>query len=277
MMKWRWLIYSVGCFMMIILLLEILLRVFDPWGAITYFTDGNTVSSLYIPVGRRDVLPQGQYRYPTWTATIRSDYTRYVPDNGRGACRVAFVGDSVTFGLGVNDAETWVNLLARQHPEWTVINAGISGYNSYGVRLTIEATTADVYVYLISPNDAELQLFHTDIASSRGYQSALKIYWRVWQIQRQGYEHPPQIVGSERRFDSDLAALAQIENLLIVGFTDDPLAQSAHTQFPDVIMIPPYTERISFADPHPSVSGHQQIADAIESAVIEYVQGHCPA
>ena len=276
-MKWRWLIYCVTCFVLIIFLLEILLRVFDPWGAVAYFSDGNTVSTLYIPVGRRDVLPQGQYRYPTWTATIRADYSRYVPDNGRGACQVAFVGDSVTFGLGVNDAETWVSLLARLHPEWTVINAGISGYNSYGVRLTIDVTPADVYVYLISPNDAELQLFHADIASPPSYQPALKIYWRIWQIQRQGYEHPPQMIGDERRFDRDIAALAQIENLLIVGFANDPLAQSAQAQFPDVILMTPYSERISFADPHPNVVGHQQIAAAIESAVIETVQSYCPA
>jgi hypothetical protein len=145
------------------------------------------------------------------------------------------------------------------------------------VRLTIADTSADVYIYLITNNDAELQIFHPVVQPRRGYQSALQIYWRVWQIHRQGYEHPPQMVGSERRFDRDIAALAARDDVLIAGFVTDELAQSAHEQFSSVILLPAYTETISFADPHPNVIGHQQIAAALDPFVTEYVQAQCHA
>jgi lysophospholipase L1-like esterase len=257
-----------------VILLEILLRFIDPWGAVTYFTVGGPTLDLYMPYGARDVLPEGVYHFPTWTAHINPDHTRRVPANGRGHCRIAFVGDSVTFGLGVDDAATWVNLLAAQHPTWDVVNAGVAGYNSYAVRLTIADTVADVYVYLITANDAEYQQFHPVVTTRRAYQPALQIYWRVWQIQQQGYEHPPQMIGAVRRFDSDLAVLAEYDNVLMAGFAADELAQSAHAQNAAVVLLAPYTETISFADPHPNPAGHQQIAAALEPSVI--IDKHCP-
>src|SRR5688572_6915252 len=108
--------YALIGFSLSIFLLETLLRFVDPWGAVTYFTAGGPTLDLYIPYGERDVLPAGVYSFPIWTAHINPDHTRLVPDNAAGNCRIAFVGDSVTFGLGVDDAETWVNLLAANHP-----------------------------------------------------------------------------------------------------------------------------------------------------------------
>jgi hypothetical protein len=260
-----------------VFLLEILLRLIDPWGAVTYFTAGGPTLDLYIPYNERDVLPAGEYHFSTWTTHINPDHTRLVPDNDAGNCRIAFVGDSVTFGLGVDDAETWVNLLAMNHPAWDVVNAGVAGYNSYAVRLTIADTSADAYIYLITNNDAEYQLFHPVVEPRRGYQPALQIYWRVWQIHRQGYEHPPQMLGSQRRFDRDIAVLAEDTDVLSVGFANDDLAQSAYEQYPSVILLPAYTATISFADPHPNAVGHQQIAAALDPFVTEYVQAQCPA
>jgi hypothetical protein len=269
--------YALLGFSLSILLLEILLRFVDPWGAVTYFTAGGPTPDLYIPYNERDVLPVGEYHFPTWTANINPDHTRLVPDNGAGNCHIVFVGDSVTFGLGVDDAETWVNLLAMNHPAWDVVNAGVAGYNSYAVRLTIADTAADTYVYLITNNDAEYQRFHPVVEPRRGYQSSLQIYWRVWQIHRQGYEHPPQMLGSERRFDRDIAAIAKRDNVLIAGFETDDLAQSAYEQYASVILLPAYTATISFADPHPNAIGHQQIAAALDPFVTEYVQAQCTA
>lgn len=49
--------------------------------------------------------------------------------------RVLAVGDSTTFGLGVNDAETWpaqlARLLQRENPGAEVLNAGVTGYSVY--------------------------------------------------------------------------------------------------------------------------------------------------
>jgi lysophospholipase L1-like esterase len=263
-MWWRRIFYLAGSFCFSILLLEILLRMIDPWGAVRYFSSAGPTLDLYIPYGQRDVLPSGEYSFPGWTAHVNPDHSRFVPDNGAGACRIAFVGDSVTFGLGVNDADTWVNLVAARHPEWNVINGGVSGYNSYAVRLSIADTPADAYVYLISYNDAERQIFHPNVQSAPAFQSAIEIYARVWQIHNQGYEHPEEFIASRRRFDMDILALSRQENVLILGFATDTLAQSAQELDSSVMLLPPYTERISFADPHPNQAGHRQIAAALE-------------
>lgn len=246
-----------------VMLLEVLLRLFDPWGAVAYFTAGGPPITAYIPYGERYVLPAGEYSFLRWTAHITANHSRVVPDNAAGNCRIAFVGDSVTFGLGVDDGATWVNLVAAQHPAWDVVNASVPGYNSYGARLTIADTPADGYVYLISANDAETQAFFPDVKPREGYRFALQIYWRVWQIQRNGYEHPPQIIYGRRRFDTDLLVIARWPNVLVVGFAGDTLAESASAQVSSVVLLPHYSGRISIADPHPDAAGHQQIAMAL--------------
>jgi hypothetical protein len=273
---WPKLISTIMGISLSILLLEMLLRLTDPWGAVRYFTATGPTLDLYIPYGERDVLPAGDYHFSSWSAHINPDHSRFVPDNGAGNCKLAFVGDSVTFGLGVNDAETWVNLIASHHPEWNAINSGVAGYNSYAVRLTIADTPADMYIYLITNNDADLQLFHPVVEPHHTYHLALQIYWRTWQIQQQAYERPPEMIGSGRRFDRDILTLSSHENILILGFANDELAQSAHDLSPSVILVPPYTEPISFADPHPNQAGHRQIADTIDPFITEYSRAFCP-
>ena len=53
------------------------------------------------------------------------------PDPGAsGKRRIAFLGDSFTFGLGVNDDETFVQLLNAGGARTTYLNAGIAGYST---------------------------------------------------------------------------------------------------------------------------------------------------
>lgn len=275
-MFWRRLFYLVGAFCVSILFLEILLQVFDPWGAVRYFTSGGPSLDSYILLGERPVLPAGEYRFSNWSAQINPDHSRFVPDNGNGACTIAFVGDSVTFGLGVDDADTWVNLLAGNHPDWNTLNLGVAGYNSAAVRLSIAASPADAYVYLISNNDAEAQIFHPSPEARPIYQSALAIYLRVWQIHQRGYENPAEMRFFGRRFDWDIRALSSHANLLIFGFENDELAQSAQNIDSSVILLPPYTAPISVADPHPNEAGHRQIATALEPYLRAAIPSFCP-
>jgi lysophospholipase L1-like esterase len=48
-----------------------------------------------------------------------------------GAFRIGCFGDSITFGYGVNDDETYPVELGRSLPGVEVINAGVTGYSSY--------------------------------------------------------------------------------------------------------------------------------------------------
>jgi hypothetical protein len=49
---------------------------------------------------------------------------------GSTARRYALLGDSFTFGLGVNDNETFTAELSRRNPEKVHLNAGVAGYST---------------------------------------------------------------------------------------------------------------------------------------------------
>lgn len=82
------------------------------------------------------VNPRPLGREPTWTAEINSEGFRG-PERRRGEAplRVLCVGDSITFGFGVDQGQTWPDYLTRilgeRHPgrEVEVINAGVAGWS----------------------------------------------------------------------------------------------------------------------------------------------------
>src|SRR5262245_53206812 len=93
-----------------LLLLEILLRVVDPWD-IQYFNDLEVMGNEHFvsDAQRGYTLGDGSYRYSHWSATI-ADGTRLIPNTSPdAACEIVILGDSVAFGYGVDDADVWVN------------------------------------------------------------------------------------------------------------------------------------------------------------------------
>jgi lysophospholipase L1-like esterase len=77
----------------------------------------------------------------------------------RGRRRIGCFGDSITFGYGVGDAETYpAQLDARLRPGGAeVVNAGVTGYSSHQVALRLrdvaEAAELDVALFLVGWND----------------------------------------------------------------------------------------------------------------------------
>jgi lysophospholipase L1-like esterase len=82
------------------------------------------------------INPRPLGREPTWTAEINSEGFRG-PERrrGRAPLRILCVGDSITFGFGVDQDETWpeqlTRILGERHPgrELEVINAGVAGWS----------------------------------------------------------------------------------------------------------------------------------------------------
>ena len=67
--------------------------------------------------------------YSTNGLGLRGEWPQ--PDAAAGSQRrVALVGDSFTFGIGVNDGETFASLLGRSSPGVQYLNAGIPGYST---------------------------------------------------------------------------------------------------------------------------------------------------
>src|SRR5262245_45701053 len=108
----RRIVFVIVVLVSIVLELEIVLNLLDPWGC-RYFNDLATLWEKVVESPNRGyVLPLGKYQFSHWQATELQNSVRLVPDNANGPCQVVFLGDSVEWGHGVNDNETWVNLIA---------------------------------------------------------------------------------------------------------------------------------------------------------------------
>ncbi len=273
------LLVLLGTILVLLIGAEVVLNIFDPWG-VHYFDDLASVwDNTVAHPDRIDVISPGVYRFSNWTVTELEGYTRAVPDNMKGSCKVVFVGDSVTWGHGVNDKDTWVNLVAAQLPETNVINAGFEGYNSENVKGTLkDFPDAKLLVYLIIGNDAEPTtglLRQTRASMMKKY---LTFFFKeILKTDSNRAANADTIATSDstiyNRFRADIEAMSHDKRVVFIGF-DEPLSNSLKPAY-HVNTIPLYTNHISLADPHPSARGHQQVAESILPIVQKAIENQC--
>lgn len=249
-------------------LLEAVLIITDPLG-IAYFQEVLFLDPYYygIPDAAYGLSP-GTYHMHGWTATVQADGTRLVPAAGE-RCKVLFVGDSLTFGWGSDDAATFVNLLAEPL-DIQAVNAGMIGYNSQNVDETIQANPDyDFAVYLMFTNDHEVRWQNDRPMRPPGeyvfkgpgiFQSGnpLTLMYLLYFTRAIGSFVPETSIDN---FRAAMAALATHDNLTIFAF-DSPLTAEAQ-QIADITVIPWYTQRVSYIDFHPNAAGNQEIAAAM--------------
>lgn len=88
--------------------------------------------------------------------TIRNSRRERLPRPPR-RYQVAFVGDSVTFGIGVSDKDLFTELLQAKQSLYNVYNYGVPGYGLPEVAAVIDQITKthqfDLIVYLFNFND----------------------------------------------------------------------------------------------------------------------------
>lgn len=248
--------------------LEIALSLFDPLG-LHFLQSLDFMQAFYTGDITQYRLAPGEYQMKGWQATIDADQMRTVPDSGEG-CRIVFFGDSMTWGWGVNDDQTFVNLLAREWKDVQLVNAGVVGYNSAQVRMAIERIPFDVGVYLLVDNDANLFLtlggnnptdgprIYRGIGLINGSPLALALYERYLLFRL--FPPPPDPVDMPR-FYADMDAILARGDVHIFAF-EEPFGQSAAEQYA-VTLLPMYTGVNSPADRHPNAAGHQQIAQSL--------------
>ena len=149
-----------------------------------------------------------------------------------GVLRVAVVGDSVTFGVGVSDEETWPAVLGRtlgpvlatEGLRCEVLNFGVTGYSSQDEARLIEgrvlAFAPDLVVvgyYLNDPEHEPLQelhrQFHTPIWWEGSHLLRLaSLRLRLWELHELGGGDLFRLMHLERRSNwrSVLAAFDDI-------------------------------------------------------------------
>ena len=282
----RMIIFVIVILVSLVLELELILYLIDPWG-LKYFDDLATIwQTVVVHPTRGFVLPPGEYKFSHWKATELTNSIRLLPDNRNGSCQVIFFGDSVTWGHGVNDSETWVNLIAGQMPEINAVNAAFDGYNSENVRRGIaDFPDAKVIIYMINGNDTERTYGYSNGWPYQPHLSMTEKYVRYFLVVKGqlpgdaaaptlneaglGGETDPNVV----RFRSDIEAMSRDKRVLLIGFDN---------QFDDlkkpfgILSIPFYKDRVSLVDAHPNPKGSREMAAAILPLVRHAVARRCP-
>lgn len=229
--------------------LEGYLRLVDPYGLTRMLDDLNRLQSLVIPLPSGGYgLQPGHHDMAGWSFTILPDGTRAVPASHKARCTIALLGDSVAMGWDVNDADTWVNRVAQELPTVHLINAGVVGYNIQDVAET--APRADAYLYLLIDNDDQPRQSYFGARTQHSLALQAYLAFLAW------HQEPP---GDKAMFTTYSTRLIALSNLQVVAFAGEPLAR----YFPHVQTIPPYTHRISRADPHADATGNEEIAQAM--------------
>lgn len=262
--------------------LELLLSVTDIWG-LKYFDDLATLwEKSTIDATRGYILPPGTYQFSHWKATELEKSVRLLPNNAKGTCEVVFLGDSVTWGHGINDSETWVNLIAAQMPQINAINPSLDGYNSENVRRAIaDFPEANVIVYMMVGNDTDYTFGYSNALPYQPHLSMIEKYVRYFAIQKSGSAASSEYTSiapaisdaNVQRFMSDLKAMKGNKRVVFIAFDKefDNLKQEY-----GIHSIPMYTHRISYADPHPNAEGSKEMAAVIQPIVREAVDQQCP-
>lgn len=256
-------------------LLEAALTLIDPFGMVFF----EKVDWLENYLGRANgsySLSPGIYNVAGWTVTMNDDATRRVPDSGAG-CTLLFTGDSVTWGWGVNDDETFANLIARELGT-QAINSGVFGYSSEDVAAALDYYEGqyDLAVYLIYPNDhyytwdidSDLQPAgqHTFPGFGLIHSGTPATVWYGVYLTRPGGQPEAEYMD---RFTADMDAITGHDHVLLFAFDAPPAAQVRERY--DIHLIDWYTSAVSRVDPHPTAAGHQQIAAAMLSTIREHL------
>ena len=84
---------------------------------------------------------QGKHRTLDFSVsyTLDENGNRKMPQPEQSEGRILLVGGSYTFGHGVEDAETFASILAREYwPQWSVVNRAVSGYGTAHAYLVLK-------------------------------------------------------------------------------------------------------------------------------------------
>jgi hypothetical protein len=192
-----------------------------------------------------------------------------------GACTLAFVGDSLTFGQGVNDMDTFAYRIAQQYPDVRFLNLAKIAYNIGNVRTVVESHPAEGYIYYIADNDDGLSWARPESEWGQPRElpprlSALRYYVATLQEM-----NAPAITDPDG-FWRDFDALESRGDVLMFAM-GSTLADDIQAREPDITVIPRWSVdlKVSWIDWHPNPAGHQYLIDAMQPEIAAFVASRC--
>lgn len=245
-----------------IVILEIIVAMLDPLGIAAYRNGLAMLRSIRYPTNEGYALNDGQHTIEHWTVTVENGL-RVVPDTNKSASKeLIILGDSVAFGFGVDDSDTFANLIARQLPDWHVINTAQTGYSIGNIERTSSLyPEAECLVYVSVSNDNESDVLNG--TETYVYMPALLAYGQYYVLRSiypvVGYDD--WLKRAKALFDS---------GVLITVFDESRQAESvknANLPFP---IIPRHKSTVSYGDSHPDATAHQAITDSLMPLITEW-------
>lgn len=221
--------------------------------------------------------------------TVDASGHRVTPTPDQPRTTVAFVGDSFTFGDGVEDNQTYSWLLGAEHwRDVKVINAGVSGWGVTQAYLAIgdlldTKPAPSVFVYQMIPDDIFRSYLRTPVTT--GVTRRLEFVdgrFEMRDAPKTSPEITPALVEREVRLTTDLIlGMHRMCDERHVPFAV-LLLQDHGTYPPDLIhaigedYIPTVDlTRLRYGrfthDYHPDAADHRRIADAIDSSAIRHL------
>lgn len=250
----RSLVVSLVSILLCIGALEAMMRVFDPFGVI-YFDDiGYLWSTRRADASGYSHIPGTYTLGDRFTFTIMPDGNRLTPGRWKGGPRVTFIGDSQTFGYGVNDAETWVSRVASAL-RIDALNVARSGYNIENIATQLESISGCV-VWLTISNDPGAPVRYA--APTPEIHSYLGNTLRVLYAAQANYSTAPITDDIRPLYE----AIAARPDTLIIALDDGNYGKIVREAY-GALIIPYFTSRISKTDAHADKEGNRQIAEHI--------------
>lgn len=231
-----------------LLLLEAVLQLVDPFGQI-YSDDLHSFYRTTEPHKTGYTWQDGVYRLSHWSYTIK-DGRRIVPSADEDGRTVYIIGDSVSFGWGVADDETFVNVLA----DLLNLNAILlskPAYNRENIYLlSEEIPTGACVLYMVVHNDDKAPRFHTPATARPLLRTLSLLHYIPAFIERQ----TPKPFGDY--MNSLVDEIGTDKRLFVVNFEAEFVRGGLVVNSP---------ERISFLDRHLNAQGNREIAEQISA------------
>jgi hypothetical protein len=229
------------------------------------------------------------------TYSIGNDQERCTPTPPKPVGRLLFLGDSFTFGHGVNDDEAYPYLGGQHWPNWKVVNKAVMGWSTCHAYMVLSRELQRpeppaLVIYAMIPSDITRNYIRRSWVELLTKDNPLQPMQPHFEIDDGKLVYHGLVNAAQSKKDDPEMLEKEIE--LTRAFLVEMEHMCTMQQIPFVVLLlkgaPPYSILASLFekdvpvidlsrmkieafenDEHPNRNDHKRIADAIEKSVVE--------